>query len=106
MYDYLDFWDYIFIVLTSIVKTMIILLIAIFIVNLGMYNHSLGVIIANYMNIPYDLTLTFNSLGFVNNITVVFTVIELIIIGSIIYQLNKCRIMNRIFVFFCDFISI
>lgn len=106
MHDYLDFWDYIVIVLTSIIKTMIIFLIANFVVHLGMYNHSLGEIIANSMNIPHDLALTINSLGFVNNIAVIFTVIELILIGSIIYQLNKYRLMNRIFSYFCDFMSI
>lgn len=106
MYNYLAFRDYVFIVFTSMLKTIIIFAIVFFIIHLGMYNHSLGISIANFMNIPYDMALTVNSLGFANNITVVFTVIDLIVIGLIINQLNKFRTMNKIFTSFCDFISI
>jgi len=69
-------------------------------------NHSLGISIADSMGIPYDMALTITSLGFVNNVTVVFTVFELIFIGYIISKLNKNKRMNRLFTNFCDFISI
>lgn len=103
---YLDFKDYVFIVFTSMLKTIIIFSFVFLIIGLGMYNHSLGISIANFMNIPYDMALTVNSLGFVNNVAVVFTVIDLIVVGSIINQLNKYRTINKIFTSFCDFMSI
>lgn len=93
----LDFSDYLYIVCISIVKTMIIFFGGYLIYNLVMYNHGLGISIADTMGIPYDMALTFNSLGFVNNIMVVFTVFDLIILGIVINQLNKYRITHRLF---------
>lgn len=103
---YYDFKDFLYIVLTSIVKTMIYLMISFIIYEMIILNHSLGISIADSMGIPYDMALTITSLGFVNNVTVVFTVFELIFIGYIISKLNKNKRMNRLFANFCDFISI
>ena len=103
---YYDFKDFLYIVLTSIVKTMIYLMIFFIIFEMIIFNHSLGISIADSMGIPYDLALTIMSLGFVNNVTVVFTVLELIFIGYIISKLNKNKRMNQLFTNFCDFISI
>lgn len=93
----LDFSDYLYIVCISIVKTIIIFIGVFLLSNLIIYNHSLGISIADTMQIPYDLALTINSLGFVNNITVVFTVFELIFIGIIISRLNKYRTIHKLF---------
>lgn len=103
---YYDFKDFLYIVLTSIVKTMIYLMFTFIIYGIILFNHSLGISIADSMSIPYDMDLTITSLGFVNNVTVVFTVFELIFIGYIISKLNKNKRMNRLFTNFCDFISI
>lgn len=102
----LDFFDYLYIVCTSIIKTMIIFFCCFLIYNLVMYNHGLGISIADNMQIPYDLALTVTSLGFVNNIMVVFTVIDLILIGVIINQLNKNKTINRLFNCFTDFMRL
>ncbi len=102
----MDLSDYLYIVCISIVKTIIILIGALLLSNLIMYNHSLGISIADTMEVPYDMALTINSLGFVNNITVVFTVFELIFIGIVINRLNKYKTMNRLFNGFSYFMSI
>lgn len=93
----LDFSDYLYIVCVSILRTMIIFIFAYLLFNLFMYNHGLGISIADTMGIPYDMALTFNSLGFVNNIMVVFTIFDLVILGIVINQLNKYRITHRLF---------
>lgn len=58
------------------------------------------------MGIPYDMALTVTSLGFVNNIMVVFTVFDLIIFGVIVNKLNKYKTMNRLFNRFNNFMRI
>lgn len=103
---YYDFKDSLYIVLTNVVKTMLYFAFVFIIGEIILFNHSLGISIADSMGIPYDMALTITSLGFVNNVTVVFTVFELIFIGYIISKLNKNKRMNQLFTNFCDFISI
>ena len=52
------------------------------------------------------MALTVTSLGFVNNIMVVFTVFDLIIFGVIVNKLNKYKTMNRLFNRFNNFMRI
>lgn len=93
----LDFDDYLYIVCNSIIKSIIITFGIFILSNLIKYNHDLGIFIADNMQIPYDFALTINSLGFVNNIMLVFTMLELIFIGIIINKLDKNKIINRLF---------
>ena len=87
----LDIYDYLYIVCTTIIKTIIIFIGGALLYCLIAYNHSLGISWADNMGIPYDMALTVTSLGFVNNVMVVFTVFDLIIFGVIINQLNKYK---------------
>ena len=93
----LDTYDYLYIVCTTIIKTIIIFICGALLCCLIAYNHSLGISWADNMGIPYDMALTVTSLGFVNNIMVVFTVFDLIIFGVIVNKLNKYKTMNRLF---------
>ena len=104
MYNY-DFKDFLYIVLTSIAKTIIYLILFFIIYEIIMFNHSLGISIADSMEIPYDMALAIISLGFVNNVTVFFTIFELIFIEYIFSKLNKNKIINRLFTDFCDFLA-
>lgn len=101
----LDFFDYLYIVCVSVLRTMIIFICAYLLFNLFMYNRSLGISIADNMQIPYDLCLTVTSLGFVNNIMVIFTIFDLIILGIVINQLSKYRITHRLFNHFSYFMG-
>lgn len=101
----LDTYDYLYIVCTTIIKTIIIFICGALLCCLIAYNHSLGISWADNMGIPYDMALTFNSLGFVNNIMVVFTIFDLVIFGIVINQLNKYRITHRLFNHFSYFMG-
>ncbi len=102
----LDIYDYLYIVCTTIIKTIIIFIGGALLYCLIAYNHSLGISWADNMGIPYDMALTVTSLGFVNNVMVVFTVFDLIIFGVIINQLNKYKTMNKLFNSFNNFMRI
>lgn len=88
-----------------ILKTIFLFFIAYLLSSIFMFNHELGISIADTMQIPYDLTLTVFSLGFVNNITVVFTVLDLIFIGIIINHLNKYKTIHKLFKHFSNFMD-
>ena len=98
----LKFTDYLYILWISFKKTIIVLGIILFLVSVIIFNHYLGISIADALKIPHDFTLTVTSFGFVNNITIVFTVLEFGLIGFI---LHKFRIINSIFDYVFDFID-
>ncbi len=98
----LKFSDFLYLLWISFLKTIIVVGCLIVIMNLIFFNHSLGISIADSMEIPHDLALTVTSFGFVNNITVVFTVLEL---GFIVFVLSKFKIVNNIFNFAFDFLD-
>lgn len=102
----LDFFDWILILFTSLIKTIIVVCIGLFFANMIIFNYSLGISLADITGIPYDLALSMTSLGFVNNITVVSTVFEIIIIGVIINKLNGIKKVNLIFNSFYEFMRI
>lgn len=94
MYDCRNF---IYILFLTLIKTMIIFLLVFMSYEIIIFNHSLGESIANVCKIPYDLSLTVTSMGFVNNVTVVFTSFEMLCIGYIIFCLREIRLLRRIF---------
>ena len=98
----LKFSDFLYILWISFLKIIIVIGCFIAIMSLISFNHSLGIFIADSMEIPHDLALTITSFGFVNNVTVVFTVFEL---EFIVFVLSKFKIINNIFNFAFDFLG-
>lgn len=99
----LDFSDYLYLILTSLLKTIIFVGIAILSYYLISFNYSLGINIADVMEIPYDRASTITSIGLVNNITLLFTVFEIIFVGVVINKLNKVQFLNQLFNCFINF---
>ena len=99
----LDFSDYLYLILTSLLKTIIFVGIAILSYYLISFNYSLGINIADVMEIPYDMASTITSIGLVNNITLLFTVFEIIFVGVVINKLNKVQFLNQLFNCFINF---
>ena len=92
-----DLSDYLYMIIIGLIKTIIIVGGIIFVGNLFIFNHSLGITIADALEIPHDLALTITSFGFVNNVTVVFSVFELGLIAFVINRLNKLAFFNKVF---------
>ena len=76
MFDLEDDTD---IFIKSIIETLIIVVFSLILFGVVGFNYHIGVLLADKMKIPYDLALSFTSIGFVNNVTFVLSILELII---------------------------
>lgn len=85
---YLDFKDYVFVALKSLLATMIVVPFLLGIGFLIKTNIDFAYYISDVNGILRDLTLTVMSLGFANNIIVLMSVFEF---GVIYYLFNKLK---------------
>ncbi len=92
---YFDLEDIVLIIVKSLILTFIIA----FLLVLGFVNYHVGVLICNSLNVPIDLALSVMSSGLAIDFTVVFYVIEMVIIYLLVSNLKKINIFRKFFNF-------
>lgn len=95
----LDFFDDLKIVCIFILKIILIVVIFILFFCLGLFNKYLGICLADAMEIPYDLSYNIVSFGFVNNVVIILTLVELCLFYSIV---NKVKFLKSALSFLFD----
>lgn len=85
----MDIMDVIIIIFKDIIEILKYVFFALLVYILIKINHYFGIYIADIFDIDYNGSVIFISLGFVNNVTIVFTLIELLFINVLYTSINK-----------------
>ena len=92
----LYFGDYVYIIIKSLIMSLIVCLIIFLMFNLIEFNFSVASSICKITGIPSDLSLTMMSAGFENNIIIVMCSFEILFLTFFIDYISKTRIFNSI----------
>lgn len=76
--------DYIGLVGIAIVESALITFVIVLFMQLVSFNYDMALNICRILNVPKDLALTVNSMGFANNITLFFTILEIVILCPVL----------------------
>lgn len=92
----LYFEDYVYIIIKSLIMSLIVCLIMFMMFNLIEFNFSLASSICKITGIPSDLSLTMMSAGFENNIIIVMFSFEILFLVFFIDYIGNTRLFNSI----------
>ena len=92
----LYFEDYVYIIVKSLIISLIVCFIMFLMFNLIEFNFSVASSICKVTGIPSDLSLTMMSAGFENNIIIVMFAFEILFLTFLIDYISNTRIFNNI----------
>lgn len=92
----LYFEDYVYIIIKSLIMSLIVCLIMFMMFNLIEFNFSVASSICKITGIPSDLSLTMMSAGFENNIIIVMFSFEILFLVFFIDYIGNTRLFNSI----------
>lgn len=92
----LYFEDYVYIIIKSLIMSLIVCLIMFMMFNLIEFNFSVASSICKITGIPSDLSLTMMSAGFENNIIIVMFSFEILFLVFFIDYIGNTRLFNNI----------
>lgn len=92
----LYFEDYVYIIVKSLIISLIVCFIMLLMFNLIEFNFSVASSICKATGIPSDLSLTMMSAGFENNIIIVMFSFEILFLTFFIDYISKTRLFNCI----------
>ena len=92
----LYFEDYVYIIVKSLIISLIVCFIMFLMFNLIEFNFSVASSICKITGIPSDLSLTTMSAGFENNIIIVMFSFEILFLIFLIDYISKIRLFNNI----------
>lgn len=92
----LYFEDYVYIIVKSLIISLIVCFIMFLMFNLIDFNFSVASSICRITGIPSDLALTVMSAGFENNIIIVMFSFEILFLTFLIDYISNTRLFNNI----------
>jgi len=92
----LYFEDYVYIIVKSLIISLIVCFIMFLMFNLIEFNFSVASSICKITGIPSDLSLTMMSAGFENNIIIVMFSFEILFLVFLIDYISNTRLFNSI----------